>query len=317
MASTSATAQSYNDINVLGQVMQVGAGRRTPFFAATGGLGGVRRVPAQQFAMSAVFSLDAGTQPAIDETASLTAGTAKFYAKTQEYNDCEIAKKEFQVSHLREANGSQLSNTNAIYSTDPSLQASEFDRAAENAMRQLVVDWEFVMLQGTRVARSAVTTDVAAGGILDTSMGAISKVNASSAALSKALIDNLIETMAGYDAPLENPAIVIPPGYVNDLNDIYGFAEQSRAVGGVNLSQIFLPIVGQASVIWTNQMEANSLAIVDLAYVVPVVLPHAGGQDVLMHEYSDGGSARKGYIESYISVDFGSRYYHGFIYGIA
>lgn len=140
-------------------------------------------------------------------------------------------KKEFAVSHLREANGSQLSNTNAVYSTDPSLQASEFDRAAENAMRQLVVDWEFVCLQGTRTARSAVTTDVAAGGILDTAIGWLSQRSTHhTAALSKALIDNLVETMAGYDAPLQDPAIVIPPGYVKDLNDIYGFAEQSRSV---------------------------------------------------------------------------------------
>ncbi len=316
MGSTSATAQSYNDINVLGQVMQVGAGRRTPFFQAIGGLNGVKRVPAQQFAMSAVYSLDAGSNTVIDETASLTAGTAKFYAKAQEYNAVGIVKKEFASSHLREANSQQLANTNAVYSSD-APDVSEFDRAAANAMSQLVVDWEYISLQATRVARSAVDTDVSPGGLLDTSMGAIAKVNASSAALTKKLIDELIETIAGYDAPMENPAIVIPPGYVNDLNDIYGFAEQSREVGGVNLTQIFLPIIGQASVIWTNQMKSDSLLIVDLAYCSPVVLPHKGGQDILMHEYSDGGSARKGYIEGFIGIDFGSRYYHGFIYGLA
>lgn len=316
MASTTAVAESYNDLNVLGQIMQVGAGRRTPFFAAIGGLNGVRRVIANQYAMSAVYSVNAGTNPVIDETASLTAGSAKFYAKTQEDNTTGIAKYEFQVSNLREANGAQLANTNAVYSSDADT-GSEFDRAASDAMRQLVTDWEFVCLQATQVARSAVTTDASPGGILDTTMGAISKVAAGSAALSKELIEELIETMAGYDAPFANPCIVIPPGYVTKLNDIYGYAEQSRAVGGVNLTQIFLPIVGQASVIWTNQMEANSLAIVDLAYCKPVVLPHKGNIDVLMHEYSDGGSARKGYIESYIGFDFGSRYYHGFISGLA
>lgn len=316
MASTDGTMESYNDINVLGQVMQVGAGRRTPFFAATGGLGGVLRVPAQQFAMSATYSLNAGTQQVIDETASLSAATAKFYAKTQEYNAVQIAKYGFASSYLNEANRTQLSNTNAVYSSD-APQASEFDRAAANAMAQMVVDWEFTMLQGTRTARSAVDTDVAAGGLLDDNMGAISKVNANSAKLSKALIDQLVEIIAGYDAPMVEPAIVIPPSYVNDLNDIYGFAEQSRSVGGVNLSQIFLPIIGQCSVIWTNQMQAKSLLIADLSFIKPAVLPHANGEDILMAEYSDGGSARKGFIEGYIGVDFGSRNYHGFIYGLA
>ncbi len=316
MASTTATMESYNDINVLGQVMQVGAGRRTPFFAATGGLGGVLRVPAQQFAMSATYSLDAGSQAAIDETASLSAATAKFYAKAQEYNAVQIAKYGFASSYLNEANRTQLSNANAVYSSD-APQASEFDRAAANAMAQMVVDWEFTMLRGTRVARSAVTTDVAAGGLLDTSMGASSKVNASGAKLSKALIEQLVDLLAAKDAPMIEPVIVIPPTYVKSLNDIYGFAEQSRVVGGVNLQQIFLPIIGQASVIWTNQMEANSLLIADLSFIKPAVLPHANGEDILMAEYSDGGSARKGFIEGYIGVDFGSRNYHGFIYGLA
>lgn len=316
MASTTATMESYNDINVLGQVMQVGAGRRTPFFAATGGLGGVLRVPSQQFAMSATYSLNAGSQAAIDETASLSAADAKFYAKAQEYNAVQIAKYGFASSYLNEANRTQLSNTNAVYSSD-APQTSEFDRAAANAMAQMVVDWEFTMLQGTRVARSAVTTDVAAGGLLDTSMGASSKVNASGAKLSKALIEQLVDLLAAKDAPMIEPVIVIPPTYVKSLNDIYGFAEQSRVVGGVNLQQIFLPIIGQASVIWTNQMEANSLLIADLSFIKPAVLPHANGEDILMAEYSDGGSAKKGYIEGFIGVDFGSKDYHGFIYGLA
>jgi len=316
MASTSATAQSYNDINVLGQVLQVGAGRRTPFFQAIGGLNGVVRVPAQQFEMSAVYSIDTASNPAIDEEDSLTANTAKFYAKAQEYNCCSIAKYEFIVSHLREANARQLSNTAAVHSSDAPL-GSEFDRAAENAMKQMVADWEYSILQATRVARSAVTTDVSMGGLTDTSMGAIAKKDASGGALSKVLIDQLIETIAGYDAPMENPCVVVRPKYVNDLNDIYGFAEQSRSVGGVNLTQIFLPIIGQASVIWTNQMADNTLGIFDLAYIKPALLPHADGSDILMREYSDGGSARKGYIEGYLSVDFGSRYYHGFLYGLA
>jgi len=85
----------------------------------------------------------------------------------------------------------------------------------------------------------------------------------------------------------------------------------------VNLTQIFLPIIGQASVIWTNQMADKTLGIFDLAYIKPALLPHADGSDILMREYSDGGSARKGYIEGYLSVDFGSRYYHGFLYGLA
>lgn len=315
MASTSATAQSVNDTNIAGMVIQIGAARNTgKFLAAIGGLNGAKRIKSQAFDMSAAYSLNTPAQNAVSEDTSLTAGTKKFYAKTQYPNVVQILKKEFAVSNLRESAQMQVASTTFMSPNLP--MTSEFDRAAKNAMEQFSADWEFICLQGTYVARSAVDTVVAAGGLVDSTVGiTTNKVNASSAALDSDMISTLLNTMAASGAPFSNLAIVARPAYIDALGALYGFAPQDRNVGGVQLKQIFTTY-GPVSLIWTNAAPASTVIMADMAYIQPVVLPDLGN-DILMREYFDGGSAQNGYIEGFIGVDFGHESYHGSIYGLA
>jgi len=315
MSSTAAVAQTYNDTNVLGEVLETGATRNTGSFFAAVAANGVRVINAQEFAMSATVSLDAAAQGAISETTSLTAGTADFYAKSQEYNVVQISKKEFAVSHLREAATQQL-DTTYVDGGGLAPTVSEFDRVAADAMRQLRADWEFGMLQGTYVARSAVGTVVAMGGLVDSTVGiSTNTVSAASQALSKTLIDELLVEMADNGAPFVRPVFAVVPKYAKAISEIYGFQPQTWDMGGVAVKTVITDF-GEIGVIWTNAAKANTLVIADLAYMQPVVLPNQG-QQLLMREYTDGGSAKKGYIEGFVGIDFGAESYHGSITSIA
>ena len=316
MASTSATGQTYNNTNVLGEVLQIGATRNTGQFVAAISGNGVRRVDAQEFAMSATYSLDAANQNVISENTSLSAGTAQFYAKSQEYNVVQISKLDFASSDLRESATQQLDTTN-IDAGGMAPTNSEFDRAASNAMMQFNADWEYSALQGTYVARSAVGTNVAMGGLTDSTVGiSTNTVSASSASLSKALIDTLAVEMMDNGAQLIRPAFVCRPTYVPQLSEIYGFQPQSWDMGGVALKTIMTDF-GEVGVIWTNAAPANTMILADLSYIRPVVLPQPNGQDVAMVEYVDGASAKKGYIQGFIGIDFGAESYHGTITSLA
>jgi hypothetical protein len=314
MGATSATAQSYNDTNVMGNIIQIGAAKNTgQFLAAIGGSTGVRRIQSQAFDMSAPYSLDTPAQNAISETTSLSAGTAKFYAKSTVSNVVQILKKEFTVSNLRESANMQVASTTYVGNLP---QVSEFDRASANAQEQFMADWEFICLQGTYVARSAVGTNVAAGGILDSTVGITTNtVAGGSAALDSGMIETLLVTMADNGAPMTNLAIVSKPTYINQLNTLYGFAPQDRNVGGVMLKQIYTTF-GPISLIWSNAAKANTLLIADMAYCRPVLLPDLG-MDILHREIVDAGSAQKGYIEGFIGVDFTHESYHGSITALA
>jgi hypothetical protein len=316
MASTQATAQSYNDTNVIGQVLQIGAARNTgQFMAAIGGLKGARRIKSQAFDMCASYSLDTPAQDAIDETASLSAASERFYAKTLVPNVVQITKKQIIVSDLREAATDQIVASTFVSPNLP--QVSEFDAQAAKVMQQFNADWEFSCLQGIYVARSVVTTDVAAGGLVDSTVGiTTNRVNASSAALEAAMISELMVTMAEHGAPFDNLAIVARPTFIDQLGLLYGFMPQDRNVGGIMLKQIWTTF-GPLSLIWSMAAHATTLVIADMAHIRPVVLPHKGGIDVLMKEYQDGGSAQRGYIEGFIGVDFEHESLHGSVYGLS
>lgn len=314
MGSTAATAQSHNDTNVMGNIIEIGAARNTgQFLAAIGGLNGARRVQSQTFDMSAPYSLDTPAQGNISENTSLTAGTAKFYAKSTVSNAIQIVKKEFIVSNLRESANAQIVSSTYVGNL-PTV--SEFDRAAANAQAQFMADWEFTCLQGAYTARNVVGTNVGAGGLVDSTVGITTNtVNASSAALDSDMIGTLLTNMAESGAPMNNIVLVSKPTYINQLNALYGFAPQDRFVGGVQIKQLYTTY-GPVGLIMSNAAPANTLIAADLAFIRPVVLPDLG-QDVLMREYSDGGSAQKGYIEGFIGVDFTHESYHGKVYGLA
>jgi hypothetical protein len=315
MASTSATAQSYNDTNVIGQVLQIGAMNNTgAFLAAIGGLNGARRIKSISYDMVASYSLNTGTQGNVSETATLSAGTAKFYAKTPVNNVTQINKYEIIVSDRREAATDEVASTTFLGNA-PSV--SEFDTQAARQMEQFNADWEFTCLQGTYTARSAVGVAEGSGGLVDSTIGiTTNKVNASSASLDSDMIAELLVTMSENGAPMNNLAFVVRPAYLNQLNTLYGFAPQDRNVGGVQLRQI-VSTFGPVSLIMTNNAPANTLLAVNMPFVQPVVLPHKGGIDILMKEFLDGSSAEKGYIEGYIGVDFKHESLHGKIYGLA
>ena len=315
MASTSATAQSYNDTNVIGQVLRIGAMNNTgAFLAAIGGLNGARRVKSIAYDMVASYSLNTGVQNNLSETAVLSTGTAKFYAKTPVNNVTQTNKYEIIVSDRREAATDEVVSTTFVGAA-PAV--SEFDRQAAAAMEQLNADWEFTCLQGTYAARSAVGVAEGSGGLTDSVIGITTNtINASSASLDSDMIAQLLVKMSENGAPMNNLAFVVRPAYLDQLNTLYGFAPQDRNVGGVQLKQIYSTF-GPVSLIMTNNAPANTLLAVNMPFVQPVVLPHKGGIDILMKEFTDGSSAQKGYIEGYIGVDFKHESLHGKVYGLA
>lgn len=315
MGSTAATAQTYNDSNVLGMLLTTGYSN-TPFLDAIGFLNGAKRIASQEYPMSAASSLDAGSQDVISENTSLTAGTPDFYAKAMEYNVSQIMKKEVAVSNLREAANQQLKDE-VVEIGGLAESTSEFSRNIEMALKQMKQDLEFSLLQGTYVGRSAVGTDVATGGINDSTVGvSTNTVAGGSAALTKDMIDELLVEMADNGAPMQDIVIVGKNTYLPQISEIYGFQPQDRNIGGLAIKQIVTDF-GTISVIGTKNAPANILEFIDLSYMRIAVLPHAGGNDILLREYQDGGSAVKGYIEGFLGADFYTESYHGTITGLA
>jgi hypothetical protein len=84
MANASAVTGSWNCLNYVGEVFQIGAqGNQTPFLTMMGGLtsGNLGITNSLNFPTAVPWSLESAAQPAITETASLTVPTPTTYVR--------------------------------------------------------------------------------------------------------------------------------------------------------------------------------------------------------------------------------------------
>jgi hypothetical protein len=315
MPNASAAATVWNCPNYLGELFLVGAqAKSTPFLTMTGGLSGgnVLQASSFQFPTAQPWSLEAAAQPAITETASLTAPTPTTYVRGQDTNTVQIFQEQVSVSYAKQSVAGELTGL-SIEGTQIIRDERTFQIMAN--MLQIAKDVNFSFLNGAYQAATDAGTAAKTRGILTaTSTNAVA---ASAAPLSKDLMDALFRTMAAGGAQFVNPVIFASALDVQRLSNLYGFAPQSATVGGVNVEQIIAPLVGRVSLVWDANVPAGSLLCADMSVIKPVVLPVPGKGVLFYEELSKTGASEKGQIYGQIGIDYGAEEYHGKITGLA
>jgi hypothetical protein len=318
MANTEASATSWNCPNYTGELYLIGA-NQTPFLNMIGGLQGGRiRVAGDfQFPLAQPWALEAAEQPEVTETASMTAPTAWTYVRDQDVNTCQIFHRAVTVSYAKQSVVGQITadgTTGLVDGTDPQPVQSELDFQISAHMRQIAVNTEYTFLNGSYQQATSAAVAPKTRGIITACT--TNTVDASSAALSKALLDQLLRTMAGNGAEFSNPVLFVNALNKQRLSEIYGYAPQSRNVGGYNINQIETDFA-VLGVIWAPHVPAGTLLIGDLAYCSPVFLPVPGKGVLFYEELSKTGAAEKGQIYGQIGLDYGPEEYHGTITNLA
>lgn len=318
MANVNAAATSWNCPNYTGELYMIGA-NQTPFLNMIGGLqGGQVRVASNfQFPLAQPWALETAAQPAITETASMTAPTPWTYVRAQDVNTCQIFHRAVTVSYAKQSVVGQItadSTTKLVDKNDPQPVQNELDFQISAHMRQIAVDAEYTFLNGAYAQATSAGVAAKSRGIITACT--TNTVNGASAALSKALVDQLLRTMAGNGAEFSNPVIFVNALNKQRLSEIYAYAPQSRNVGGYNINQIEtdFAILG---VVWAPYVPAATLLIADLAVCSPVFLPVPGKGVLFYEELSKTGAAEKGQIYGQIGLDYGPEEYHGTITSLA
>jgi len=318
MANTNAAATSWNCPNYTGELFLIGA-NQTPFLNMIGGLQGnsIRVTADFQFPLGQPWALESASQPAVTETASMTAPTAWTYVRDQDVNTCQIFHRSVTVSYAKQSVVGQItadSTTGLVDRTDPQPVQNELDFQISAHMRQIAVNTEYTFLNGAYQQATSAAVAAKSRGIITACT--TNTVNAAAAALSKTLLDQLLRTMAGSGAEFSNPVIFVNALNKQRLSEIYGYAPQSRNVGGFNINQIETDFA-VLGVIWAPHVPAGTLLIADLAYCSPVFLPVPGKGVLFYEELSKTGAAEKGQIYGQIGLDYGPEEYHGTITNLA
>lgn len=319
MANTNAAGTVWNCPNYTGTLFLIGA-TQTPFLNMVGGLqgGGVRTVGDFQFPIAQPWALESASQPAITETTSLTAPTAWTYVRAQDVNTCQIFQRQVSISYAKWSVSGQVTADPTTGLIDlksggnPVTNERDFQIAAH--MRQVALNVDYTFLNGAYQQATAANVAAKCRGII--TAATTNTVNASSATLSKALINQLLRTMAANGAVFNNAVIFCNAFQVQKISDIYGYAPEDRTVGGVAIKEIITDFA-RLGVVWAPNVPAATLLVADLAYCTPVFLPVPGKGVLFYEELSKAGASESGQIYGQVGLDYGPEEYHGTITSLA
>ena len=309
-------------LNYRGTLFIVGQ-NQTPFLNMIGGLNGGRREPSPEFALTVQSSTGSAAQTVQTEDASVAAGTPTTFTKSQTTNTTQIAKYDAAVSFKKAAARVQASglNNGETVSQPDSLT---FQRQLQ--LLQMAKDTDYSFIQGTYQQAANTATAAQTRGIL-----AGISTNATAAAgatLTKALVDAMLKGMYNQGALFSNLVLLVPATQKIVLSNIYGYAPESRNVGGVNIQQIETDF-GLIGVTLEPNMPAASLAAVEMSVCTPVFNPVifdegngamvdlVSGQDVIWVKTAVTTAQFGGFYYSQVGLDYGPETYHGKITGLA
>jgi hypothetical protein len=282
-----------------------------------GGLqgGAIATVQAFEFPVAQPWSLETAAQPAITETASLTASTyLKSYVRGQDVNTVQIFEKTISASYAKQSvTGTVYVSGAGNVMLGPQPVGNEMDWQAAATLQQVAVDIEYTFLQGTY--QQATSAAVAAKSRGMVSACTTNTVAAGTAPLTKDLCDQLFRTMAGNGSLFQNAVIFVNAFQKQKLTNIYGYAPDDRNVGGVNIKQIEMDF-GMLGIVWAPFMPTDTMLVAELSVCKPVFCPVPNKGVLFRDVLSKTGAADTEMIYGQIGLDHGPEEYHGTITGL-
>lgn len=309
-------ASTGNVSNVQGAQLLTFSAIEYPFLSRVAG----RRVSqSDSYAMSATYAHETAAQPAITEAASVTAKVAVAYDRAVELNKVQIFQESVVVTYAAMSSSERLKiaedgSSHFGYTASPleAAVANELAFQTARAQERIYRDLEYTMLNGA--GTTYLTKGIVTGCTTST-------VAASSAALSKGLVDELLQEMAAAGAYFRRPTIYANAFQRSALTKLYEFVPTDRTIGGASIAQIYTDF-GIWEVVYDRFMPADSILFADMAYVNVVTKP-VPGKDympdgmLLMEELGKNGAAERYQLYGELGVDYGSEKLHGTLTGLA
>lgn len=271
------------------------------------------------YSMSAAYTHQNAAQPAITEAASVTAPTAIAYEREEEKNKVQIFQEAVSVTYAALSSSERLKiaedgTSGSGYTASPLRAAVTNELAFQTARAQekLYRDLEYTLINGAG-------TTYKTKGILTACT--TSTVDASGAALSKGLVDELLQEMAAAGAHFRRPTIFAYAFQRSALTKLYEYVPADRNVGGASIGSIITDF-GVWEVVYDRFMPTNGILFADMAYVNVVTKPTPGKDYMpdglfLMEELAKTGAAERYQLYGELGIDYGSEKLHGSITGLA
>lgn len=320
MANVSGQGTLWNLPNFAGQLFTP-SHVKTPFLDMITQTGTVNQ---PEFAMSSNYDQEAASQPAITETASLTAATATGFVRTNEKNVAQIFQEQISVSYAK------LSAKDRIKRVEVSTSGFAYDEAGANPVQdelafqtqaninQIKMDLEYSALNGTFQLGTGAGVAFKMRGIITGST--TNTVAAGSVDITRTIMDSLFKEMADNGAFSREGVFTIFCDSWNkqQLTNAYDFVPMDRVLGGSNIQRIMTDF-GDMNIIYVPRVPATTILVANMSEISLVFQPVANkptGDDLLILEMlAKTGASENWQLFGQMGIDYGSSVFHGTVTG--
>lgn len=306
---------SFGVLNYSGMLFNKG-NTKAPFSSMIGGR--AKETNHVEFVVGQEYSAGgAGSQPAITETASLTAPDATFITRTQKSNVTQIFMESLYISYAKQSNMGTLSGVNIANQQANPINELDFQIAAR--MQKVKRDIEYTFING--VYQKA-ASDAQANKTRGMIPAITSNVKAmAGAALGLWDIADLMKTIYEANAPTEGLVLWCDATTLYQINadavaNGLTIVPNDRTVNGIQLSSVITPL-GKVYLRLGECLPAGTALLVDFDVIAPVYQPVPGKGNFFLEPLAKVGAGQKYQLFGQIGLDHGPEWYHGKFTGIS
>ena len=258
-----------------------------------------------------------GSQPAISETASLTAPDASVVTREQKTNVTQIFMESVGISYAKQSNMGTLSGINIENQQANPMNELDFQVAAK--IQKVNRDIEYTFINGefhkatkdseankTRGLVPAITSNV-------TVMG--------SKPLGLWDIADMMKKIYGANAPTDGlclwcDAVTLFQINADAVQNGLTVVPAAREINGISLSSVITPL-GVVYLYLGECLPAGTALLLNLDVIAPVYQPVPGKGNFFLEQLAKTGAGEKYQLFGQIGLDHGPEWYHGKFTGIS
>lgn len=312
MADTLAT--SFGVLNYSGMLFNKG-NTRCPLSSIIGGR--AKTTNHVEFVTGQEYTAGGGEQPAISETASLTAPDATVVTRTQKTNVTQIFQESVGISYAKQSNMGTLSGLNVAGQQANPINELDFQVAAK--MQKVNRDIEFTFIQGTY---NKATSDAT----VNKTRGLVEAITTNVTAMAnKPLglwdIADMVKKVYGANAPTDGlclwcDAVTLFQVNADAVQNGLTVVPAAREINGIALSSVVTPI-GVVYLYLGECLPAGTALLLNLNVIAPIYQPVPGKGNFFLEPLAKVGAGEKYQLFGQIGLDHGPEWYHGKFTGIS
>lgn len=307
-------ATSFGVLNYSGMLFNKG-NTRTPLSSIIGSHAKITNHV--EFVTGQEYTSGGGSQPAVSETASLTAPDASVVTREQKTNVTQIFHESVGISYAKQSNMGTLSGLNVTSQQGNPMNELDFQVAAK--IMKINADIEYTFINGKY---NKATSDAT----VNKTRGLVTAITSNTTAMSsKPLglwdIADMVKKLYGAHAPTEGlcvwcDAVTLFQINADAVQNGLTVVPAARNINGISLSSVVTPI-GVVYLYLGEYLPAGTALLLNLNVIAPVYQPVPGKGNFFLEQLAKTGAGEKYQLFGQIGLDHGPEWYHGKFTGIS